>query len=224
MIISKYPLVNTDVLVLPSTFYRRTILYAQLQLEDQNVDFYCGFLSTTLNASALPYVGNYGNGSTDSQTAYDNEQVFEAQQLINYVNTKSGTGTTGSPAVIVGDWRSSIGISADAGVVSPPGTFLPNELNGTMGTMALLQGPSNWAFAVGPAPWGAQCNFCPQAENPYNLTDSYFVVQPILANWPINSTISESLLYTAGAVDIDGGQQGPVSPYYGLNIRVIRPK
>ncbi len=222
MILSRYPLVNTDVLVLQSTFYRRSVLYAQVQLEDQNVDFYCGFLTTTLNASALPYVGNYGKGSMDSQTAYENEQVFQAQQVVNYVQKKSGS----NPAIVVGDWRSSVAVSADAGVVGPPGTFLPNVLNDQ--TMMLFQSTPAWTFVVDTTPgttWGPQCNFCPQAENPYNLTDSYFVAQPIISNWPgaANATTSESLIYTQGAVTLDAGVQAPVSPYYGINFRVIRP-
>jgi hypothetical protein len=217
MIISKYPLMNTDFIVLPSTFYRRTILYAQVQLEDQVVDFYCGFLSTTLNASALPYVGNYGGSATDSQDQYDNEQLYQAQQTIAYVQQKSGSTR---PAIMVGDWRSSIGLMG----TPLPGTNLPNDLNPQ--TMMALQMPSNYTTAIDTSTgttWAPQCNFCPQSENPYNLTDSYFVEQPFLINWPANATTSESLLYTQGAVDLDAGVEGPISPYYGLNVRVIRP-
>ena len=226
MILSKYPLNNTDIYVLPSTLYRRSVLYASVQLEDQSVDFYCGFLSTTLNASALPYNGNYGNGATDSQTAWQNEQTYQGQQLISFVQGKSGS----NPAIIVGDWRSSIGVSADAGVSPPPNTFLPNDLNPA--TMTQFQQTSGWVFAgsavdPSPSPWATQCNFCPEQENPYNLTDSYFVSQPMLANWPSTgpgTITSEQLVFTQGAVSEDGGTDNdPLSPYYGVNISVVRP-
>ena len=49
----------------------------------------------------------------------------------------------------------------------------------------------------------------------------------MIANWPgdvTHATTSESLIYTQGAVTVDAGVQAPVSPYYGVNFRVIRPK
>ncbi|HEX3343537.1 MAG TPA: hypothetical protein VHS09_03145 [Polyangiaceae bacterium] len=227
MILSKYPLLNTDTLVLPSTDYRRTVLYAQVQLEDQTVDFYCGFLTTTLNADALPYVGSYGNGATDSLTAWQNEQAYQAQQLVAYVQQKSGASNPPNPAVVVGDWRSSQ--PAATGAMGPPGTSLPNALSNQ--TMDFFQKQSGWIFAVDQSTgtsWGPQCNFCPASENPYNLTDSYFVVQPMLVDWPgdvTHATTSEQLLYTTGVVNLGGdGGLGPPSPYYGLNFRVLRPR
>ncbi len=223
LILSRYPLVNTDVLVLPSTFYRRSVLYAQVQLEDQTVDFYCGFLMTTENASALPYVGNYGGGSTDSQTEWDNEQTYEAQQFVTWQGKKS-MGV--NPAIAVGDWHSSLKVTTGT---APSGAFLPNELNApTMNTFS----SANWTFALATPPgstWLPQCNDCPLGENPYNgSADQYFFSQPMLVNWPQaqTATTDESLFFTDGVVSLTGvdAGTGPLSPYYGVNIRVIRPK
>ena len=229
MIISKYPLVNEDVYILPSTLYRRAVLYAQVQLEDQLVDFYCGFLITTLNAGILPYTGNYGNGATSSQDGWDNEQAFQAKKIIDWVAKKSGT----KPAIVVGDWRSSLGAGAgDAGPGSTPqpgtisGTFLPNALNDT--TMTNFKN-AGWTFAFPSATsgssWASQCNFCPASENQYNSdADSYFVAQPMLVNFPSDSVTDESLFFTDSSVALgtDAGL-GPASPYFGVNVRVIRP-
>jgi len=229
MIISKYPLANSDVLILPSTLYRRSVLYSQVQLEDQTIDFYCGFLMTTLNAKSLPYAGVYGNGATDSPTAWQNEQLYEAQQVVSYVAQKSGSASPPNPAIIVGDWRSSLAVAPDAAAPAP-GTNLPTELS--KDTMNLFKATGSWTFATPPSSssaWTPQCNFCPLSENPYNgNTDSYFVAQPILAFWPGDPTTAAtdmSLLYTQGALALgnDAGE-GPISPYYGVNVRVIRPK
>ena len=217
---------KTDSLILPSTDYRRSILYAQVQLEDQTVDFYCGFLSTTLNADAIPYVGSYGNGPiTDpdpSVQGWENEQYYQAQQFAAYVQQKSGS----NPAILVGDWRSSL--AAPMGTMAPAGTNLPNALNPT--TMSFFQMQTGWTFAydkTAGTSWGTQCNYCPFPENPYNATDSYFVAQPIIVNWPGDATLattSEQLLYTNGNVSLGGDAgEGPPSPYYGVNFRVVRP-
>jgi hypothetical protein len=239
MILSRYPLQNTDALVLPSTYYRRMVLYSQVQLENQSFDFYCGFLMTTLNDKALPYDGNYGvgplgnGGPQNSTVGWANEQLFEAQQLINWVGQKSGgaDGGPGNPAIVVGDWRSSKGYPADAGNVPPTGTFLPVGL--AEDTMNLFA-KTSWTFVFDTTQgtsWGHQCNYCPTAENPLNTNESFFVEQPFLVNWPVGSSgtaadavKSEQLIFTQNAFPVgDGGQQGPVSPYYGLNFTVIRP-
>jgi hypothetical protein len=229
MILSRYPLQNTDIWVLPATLYRRSVLYAQVQLEDQSFDFYCGFLITTLNYQALPYDGSYGNGQTDSLKAWSEEQLLEAKQVQKFVQKKSGTDpNTATPAIVVGEWRSSLN-EADAGLAPPPGGNLP--INLSENTMLFFQGLApQWTFATS-QDWlqHPQCNFCPTSENLYNgSTDSYFVTQPMLVNWPGNAstaTIDESLLYTQSTITLPGDAGlGPVSPYYGLNVRVIRPR
>jgi hypothetical protein len=226
IILSRYPLNKTQAFILPSTFYRRSVLYASVQLEDQSVDFYCGFIQTTQNANALPYVGNYGNGATDSQTAWNNEQLYEAQLLVNWENSISGM----NPAIVVGDWHSSIGVGPDAGT-APMGDFLPNDLNSQ--TLLFFNSQPGWspvalAPGSGTAGWLPQCNDCPPPENPYNGPgDDYFFLQPYLVNWPkMNPVTSESLLYTQGVTpyDNDGAPNGPVSPYFGLNIGIVRPR
>jgi hypothetical protein len=225
IILSRYPLVNTDALILPSTLYRRAVLYAQVELEDQTVDFYCGFLISTLIASDLPYDGSYGNGATDSQTAWDSEQLFQGQQLVSWVQKKS---QGQNPAIIAGEWRSSIGISSDGGAPDA-GVSLPKDLNPQ--TMQLFQSTPGWTFATASGAatsWVPQCNYCPITENPYNgPDDSYFTLQPILANWPGDPTAAatdESLQFTGDVLQLDDDAGlGPISPYYGVNIRVLRP-
>jgi hypothetical protein len=71
---------------------------------------------------------------------------------------------------------------------------------------------------------------CPPPENPYTDTsEQFFDVQPFLVNWPqggANATQDESLLFTdPTVVSLGSGQgTGPITPYYGLNFTVTRPK
>ena len=86
VILSRYPLTDTDAFILPSTDYRRAVLFSRVQLHScKTVDFYCGSFTSTLIAQDEPYTGNYGAGgdpnSTSSGGAYANEQILQAQRL-----------------------------------------------------------------------------------------------------------------------------------------------
>jgi hypothetical protein len=219
-ILSKYPLAKTDSYILTSTLYRATVLYAQAQFEDGlDVDFYCGQFSSTLDASAEPYDGFYGGDAGTSQGQYDNEQTWQGQQLVDWVKQKSGK----NPAIIAGDWHSGVGSATggtnDAGF--PLATPLnPQTLQLLAQTLTPASTPS-WAQAP-------LCNICPCAQNPLQCpgTDSSFVLQPFLYNWPHGAAavVDEHLAYTdTPLTDFTVGGQVPLSQYYGLNIHVIRP-
>lgn len=233
LILSRYPLSNSDTFILPSTNYRQAVLYSRVQLEDQSVDFYCGFFTSTLIAQDLPYTGDYGAGGDPGTSAeggaYANEQYLQALRLIDWVNKKSA----GKPAIIVGDWRASVGVP-DAGAPAP-GVFTPpsNLVPGTVGTLAAAP---DWT-AVSAPDWVPQCTYCPQSENVLNSgqTVGYFTTQPFLYKWgtPAQAAAAvqeESLLYTTPTVTpspnsgfADAGLV-PLSQYFGLNIQIIRPQ
>jgi hypothetical protein len=228
VILSRYPLIATDTYILPSTNYRQAVSYARVQLEDSTVDFYCGFFSSTLVAGTIPYPswGFYGNGGAPGEPgptgAYAQEQLLQAQDLIGWVQQKSGS----HPAIIAGDWRSGEGTSdgglppADSGMFAAPIPLIP-------ATVDKLSKAFTPVVAPGWAP--GQCNFCPASENILNSgqPQPYFVAQPFLANWgsgASTATIDESLLFTEATVALPNGMMAPISPYYGLNFHVQRPQ
>lgn len=226
-ILSRYPIIQSDVLVLPSTNYRQTVSYARVQLEDSQVDFYCGFFSSTLVADTLPYPSwsPYGNGGTPSDPsgagAYGQEQKLQAADLITWVGKKS----QGKPAIIAGDWRS--GVGNGTGGTPPMGMYATPE-NLVPETQAVLRAANGWVPAAPPNGW-TQCNFCPESENPLNtgMPQAYYVSQPFLANWGTGAnaaTIDESLRFTDNVIDLGNGMKGPISPYYGVQIHVQRPQ
>ena len=225
LILSKYPLVNTDKYILPSTYFRRSVLYGQVQFPgDLTVDVYCGFFSSTLIYDSLVYTGCFGDGNTSlqSQAAYTAENLYQGQLLASWVKGKSGP----NPAVVLGDWHSSLGGGGDAGAGAfpPPMAFAP-------ATMTYLAAQPRWVAVQG-ANWPAsgQCSYCPPSVNVLNAgsSTSAFFLQPFLYGWPQGAAAvkSEQLLYTSNALTFGdaGAPNEPVSPYYGLNFQVLRPQ
>jgi hypothetical protein len=232
MILSRYPLLNTKSYIFPSTNYRQGALYAQVQLEDQTVDFYCTFLQTTLIASEQPYTGYYGNGgnpvSESSGGAYANEQLWEAQKFIDWV--KATSGASGNPAIVVGDWRSSLAGPADAGPSNPEAGIFTSPTALVPETQNLLSAQGNF-IPVSAPDWIPQCTYCPQGDNPLNVgqAQGYFMLQPYLYNWPQNmvqaAVQTEQLIYTQPSQDVlFNDAYAPLSQYFGLNFQIVRPK
>ncbi len=232
MILSKYPIVNQDTYILPSSYYRRSVLYSQVQFPGNvTVDFYCGFFITPLIASSLPYYGCFGQGygattNTASEQSYLAENLYEAQLMATWVKEKSGK--SGKPAVIVGDWR--VGLGVPAGTPYDAG-FPPPQPIGT-DTINFLSSQTGWQAPTGPNwPPNGECNNCPGTVNLLNVPDttSYFSLQPFLYNWPNqggNPLVDEQLIFTQNVLpigDAGGANNAPISPYYGLNFHVHRP-
>ncbi len=228
IIVSKYPLAKTDKYILPSTNYRRSILYAQVQFpENLNVDFYCSFFITPLIAAVAPYEGCFGNGYdvSHSQLAYEQENLFEAKLAAAWVQQKSGK----NRAVILGDFRAGPGSKGGKTGAYPPPQPLAQDTY-TFLTTPVSQGGAGWHPAQGPNwPAAGQCSYCPGSVNPLNGTDTsqFFLEQPYLYNWPEgdNAVTDEKLIYTENVLTFGdaGTPNAPVSPYYGLNIQLQRP-
>lgn len=230
LILSKYPIVNSDSYVLPSSYYRRSVLYTQVQFPGNvTVDFFCGFLQTLGISTDLPYEGCFGNGATSSLQGYENENLYEAQLMAAWIQEKSKK--SGNPAVILGDWHAGLGGSGDAGGggMYPPPTavgpatiqFLGTPIAQEGGGLTPVNGP-NW-------PAAGQCTNCPGTVNLLNApnTTSYFTMQPFLYNWPAGTNLySEQLIFTDNVIAIPPSttNNAPISPYYGVNISILPPK
>jgi endonuclease/exonuclease/phosphatase family metal-dependent hydrolase len=205
MILSRYPLTNVDTLVLPSTNFRRAVLYAQVQLQQgSSVDFFCAQLSSPLLDQDLPYTGNYDNG--DPAHGYDQEQLLQTAQLLDWVKTKK---SPKRPAILAGDWHASLAgtnlTAVNAAVIEQlTGSFQPAQADG----------------------WQPQCTYCSQAVNAYNGADTqYLFATTFLWNWPAKATIESSIIFNQPVVPGVGpnGESGMLSPSFGYHARVIRP-
>jgi hypothetical protein len=226
MILSHYPLNKTDAYILPGTGYRHALLYAEVQLQDQAVDFYCVQLISPLISSSLPYWGNYGDRMVDGSvvpsdpvTGWEGEQDLQVQRAIAFI--KRNSLKTGHAAIIAGDWHATLP-TGDAGL-APQSTEVVTALDSAYGGAFTRAEPPGYQ---------PTCVYCPQPANPYNtgpLPEDF--TPTYLYNYPPNATISDTLWGTEPVVPIVPGPNqpwasdagGPISEYYGRQVVVVRP-
>jgi endonuclease/exonuclease/phosphatase family metal-dependent hydrolase len=196
MILSRFPLSNTKMTVLPGTWNRRIVLQSTVTLENgTSVDVYCNHTSAIFDGLAFPYTGRYGCGKTGAE-GWAQEQKTQSQKLIEVVGASSAT----RPAVILGDFNSSRaapGVEAEA----------PENLDLLTSAFTLAAPPS----------FTPVCTLCPDnnvagAETPPVWIDHIFV-----KNIPLSAVKSLERTYTERTVTV-AGQPGPVnlSDHYGV--------
>ncbi len=229
MILSRYPLLDTQTYVLPGTGFRRAILYAQVQLdEEQTVDFYCGQLISPLIDTEVPYVGNYGNdvvttlpdGGESVENGWEDEQDLQVKRAIAFIRATSAR--SGRPAIIAGDWHASSIVRDESSNAVIVGDQSPEVLR------ALGQ-----AFdRAEPTAYVERCQYCPAPLNIYNgTTVPEDFTQTYLSGFPSGSTLEDSLWATESNVPIKGstdqpppdGGLGPISAYFPRVVKVVRP-
>ncbi|MDW8248774.1 MAG: hypothetical protein RMJ98_05640 [Myxococcales bacterium] len=150
MMLSRFPIKETETYVLPSTMFRRTVLRATLQMPDEElVDVYCGHLSF-VHGSTVPYTGLYGKGLT-TPVGWVNEQLLQAQRWVQFVKDRSKADRL---VIIAGDAASSKEYKDASPPIPPlhPETFLTLEQS----------------FFSGTAPgYTPACTICSSPENTY---------------------------------------------------------
>jgi hypothetical protein len=227
MLLSHYPIASSEVYVLPSTGFRRAVLYAEIQLEDQAVDFYCAQLSSPNIDAALPYEGSYGQDSTTTladggvvvENGWEDEQYLQAQKAIAYVQAKSGA--TGHPAIITGSWISSPAVTIDGGAVLAPRS---PEVGAALRAAFVRADPPGYVPA---------CDACPAPTGIYGtLSVPLEYTATYLLGFAPNATTEESFWGTDNTVTVVGnsfvsppdGGKGPISDVFPRLVRVIRPR
>jgi hypothetical protein len=227
MMLSRYPLKNTQAFVLPGTGYRRAILYAQVELEDQTVDFFCGQLVSPLVDGVLPYVGSYGTDIAGQENGWEDEQDLQAQKAVAWIQA-----TAVHPAIIAGDWHATLPVTSQAA----DGGSTPLLVSQSPEVMDLFDKSYGGAF-VRAEPTGYQptCEYCPAPQDVYN-TGTGVVPEDFTATFLFDfadgATVEDSLWATDnGAVPLTSfnyatapAATGPLSPYFGRLVRVLRPK
>jgi hypothetical protein len=219
MILSHYPLKNMQSFILPSTGFRRMVLYAQVDIGPETIDFYCGQLSSPLIIADVPYTGSYGQGT--STNGWENEQQLQVQEVISFVEKTSGA--SGNRAIIAGDWHASTqDLAADGGVIV--GATSP-EIMASLGAAFQAQEPPGYVEG---------CNFCPAPQNPYNgqiepgdFTHTFLRGFPASAvtddeYWDTSSTAVAPITGILGEPAPPGGA-GPVWEYYPRQVYVLLP-
>ncbi|MGZ3416782.1 MAG: DUF4397 domain-containing protein [Polyangiales bacterium] len=208
VIISRFPLTNTESYILPATPFQRVIHYAQLEIEKGKfVDFYCGEF-TAAYGELLPYYGNYAPGSGDG---WYQEQLLQAQRLLDYVKKKSGT----KAAIITGDW------AASRQYIDPMTMMKTiDDQNGAV--FDLLEKPGNFIAAL-PKNFTPRCTECAAPENPYNADQNIWQFKTYVYNLPSTSGVEVNYYATdINAVSTPAGPR-PITDRWGYNTRILRP-
>lgn len=214
VLLSKHPLQNTELRVIPGTWNRRVFVYAQAQLpEGKKLNVFCNHLSAVFYDVTFPYTGEYGNGASDYK-GWENEQLLQIQKLSKYVTEKSGT----SPAVVLGDFNA-----------GP--NYKPNqvEADGEAAYNALV---ALWPEAL-PASFEPVCTFCTKGGNTLaSGSPNSFVDHIFLSGIDKSAVLSARRTFDQpvvpvpsdydGGVSVDGGpNMVHLSDHYGLRSVIV---
>ena len=200
------------------------MLYAQVALEDQSVDFYCAQLSSPLEDAVVPYTGSYGQDGVlpdgGRENGWEDEQDLQVERAIAFVEKTSGA--SGRPAIIAGDWHSSVAAQgSDGGVLVA--TQSPEVLAALRSAFSAQEPPG---YVEG-------CNYCPSPDNAYNgsIAPADYT-HTFLEGFAPGSITDDEYWGTAnGVVPVAGvpyepppdGGTGPVFEFYPRVVQVVRP-
>jgi endonuclease/exonuclease/phosphatase family metal-dependent hydrolase len=206
MILSRYPLKNETVWVLPATWSRRVVLSSTAELPNgAELDVFCNHLGFISDSLTFPYTGPYGDGMTGA-AGWEAEQFLQAQKVIAHVQRTSPD----RPAIVLGDFNASRA-DPDHGI-NPEGEA----------TRDLLEQAFTPAYVEDYVP---VCTFC--STNPLTAhasgTDFWFD-HVLLHNLPKEVvTATERRFDDNSAVDIGGGESIPLSDHYGMHSEIEVP-
>jgi endonuclease/exonuclease/phosphatase family metal-dependent hydrolase len=206
MILSRHPLENdnTEELVIPGTWNRRTILRATAELTNgAELDVYCNHLTPIFTGLFFPYTGQYGG--------WQEEQELQAEKLINYVTETSGD----RAAVILGD--------LNAGHAFPEQDIVAEGEE----TLVLLESAYEPAYTAAYTPL---CTFCSTnpVTNPGNDPDetSGWIDHILLDNLPSDSVVSTERVFDEDVVPVgpaDDQMMVPLSDHFGMRSVITVP-
>jgi hypothetical protein len=237
MILSRFPLGKTRAYVLAGSGFRHAVLAAEVDLEDQAIDFYCVQLISPLIDGSLPYVGNYGQDGTRTlpdggqapENGWEDEQDLQVKRAIAFIQSNSAA--TGRPAIVAGDWHASVRATSS----SADGGSQVVLVDQSPEVIAAVDQSLGGAFVrAAPAGWIPSCNYCPAPTNAFNGSGVNPVdfTRTFLLGFPDGSAVDDSFWGTDnGAVTLTPvpyetmppGGKGPLSEFYPRAVRILRP-
>ncbi len=202
MILSRYPLSETETVVIPGTWNRRVITRATATLPNgSKVGVYCNHLSPVFEGVAFPYTGRYGCGDS-GRDGWSREQTAQARELIAYVRRRDGAGR----AVILGDFNTSPASAAGQPVITEEAPE----------TYTLLRAAFREAIPAGFVP---QCTYCPDNALTGNAAPTW-LDHVFLQGFTGASVRAAERTFTSPSVAVAGGAPVPLSDHYGMRATV----
>ncbi len=232
MILSRYPLAEQQVFVLPSTNYRNAVLSAEVLLDGDPVDFYCATFAGTGVDFDVPYDGNYGTDRTTTlpdggqlvENGYQDELDLQTKRAIDFIRTNSTKTQRG--AIVAG-------VTAATQVTETHGKLLLGDM--TPEVVAAFDSRLGGAFvAAEPPSFAPTCDVCASSVNEYQGGSiGLYALRTYLFNFLPGSTVESSVWGADISVVLhphpyeplpDGGTTGPVSGTFPRLVRVVRPR
>lgn len=211
LVLSKYPLTDSSINVLPATYWRAALLGTTVVFgESRAVDLYAGGL-TYLNEDCLtrPYTGHYGLGE-ECPDAYFHEMMLQSDRVLAWIDERSSK--RGRRSIVV--------LDTDTGIDFGQG-LTPRNPEAYEKLAAVL------SLAVAPD-YVPACTFC--ADNPLvtppgtEPTGVNTWTQLIFRqNLPITAVLSTDRFLTEAKYEYADGDNSyliPPSYYYGLRSRI----
>lgn len=200
LLLSKLPLANAAMYVLPSS-QRRQVAIAATATADNGaaVDIYCAELTYPITSLLLPYSGQYGAGNTGN--GYTNEQLLQAQKLAQWASSRS----VGKKAVLIGEvWGSQAYQAAGQEIVA------------ANSSLASLESLLKTFTEAPPADYTPACTSCPNAWNK-NTAEPWWSEHVFLQGIP-TASVSAATVTRSELVTTANGQPAPAAQSYGFRV------
>jgi hypothetical protein len=216
VVLSRFPIVESELWVLPSTSWRSEVIRAVVSVSPAvSVDFYCTALDDDYTGFFHPYAGRYGNDAGSSDAEWAAEQLLQAQQTVAWVKRMSGSAA--HRAVVAGEFYSNGAWPTEAIVGVNPATYA-----------ALTTFPL--AMANGYVPQCTECAANPLAPPTGTTTtagNTWFMYS-LLVDIPASAVTSSELVLNQPTISVRSPDGGvlliPPSTSYGYQVTVrIQP-
>lgn len=203
MILSRFPLSDTETLVMPGTWNRRVITRATATLPNgARVGVYCNHLSPVFEGGVYPYTGRHGCGMTN-RDGWASEQTAQARALVDYVRRRDGAGR----AVILGDFNTSKNSAAGQ----------PEIVEEAPETYTILQAAFREALSPGYVP---RCTYCPDNALTGNTAPTWLDHIFLHGLTAAGVTNTERTFTTANVAVPGAAQPVHLSDHYGMRATV----
>jgi len=214
MVLSRYPISDTSLWVLPATAWRGVVLSVTVRPPSgPPLRVHCTTTTGAKSASTQPYAGLYGSGE-EGDRAWENESLLQATQTVDRVTQTPG------PAVVLGDLYS--GKEYAKGGELPLSPLAPDAF--AMFESALTE-------AVSPD-YPPTCTYC--ADNPLwegSSSINAWTTHVFLHGLGLENVTTTQRLGTDNVVKITTEKDGvestfdaPMTPRYGIMSEVLVPR
>lgn len=206
VVLSRYPIVESVVNVLPSTWSRRVIVSSTIDVAGAGtVDVHCAHLTPLFNAPIFPYTGDYGDGAT-TFTGWAVENRLHVERLVEWVNDRSRD----SRAIVLGSMNVGREHVDDSGIV------VTDE-----GVESFTIIEENYAFGVAEE-YVPSCTMCPENPITGHVSSPVWVDHIFLKNLEPSSVTATERRYTEPVIDLESQSLTiPLSDHYGLRSSIV---